>query len=96
MYARVVRVKAPGDAVGQVAYEVTHRAIPMLRQQRGFFAAYWLADRQAGEGMTVVLWEDEQAANKAEEVMRPIREEVMKARGVTPVDMRGYEVIARS
>jgi sugar (pentulose or hexulose) kinase len=67
-----------------------------MRQLRGFRGAYWLFDSQAGEGMTVLLWNDERAAQEGDEQMRSIREEVMRQRGVTMVDSRGYEVIANS
>src|SRR4051812_14250784 len=99
MHARVARIKAPGSAVGGAVEEITQRAIPALRQQRGFRAAYWLADREAGEGLTIILFDDEQALKDAEATMRPIREAAQQARGVTQVDahVRGdRQQLARS
>jgi heme-degrading monooxygenase HmoA len=96
MIARVFRVKVPPDAVEKGPRLIQEQAVPRLRQLRGFHAAYWLHDAQAGEGLTVVLWDDEQAAREAEEQTRPMREEVQRRLGVTQMEMREYEVIANS
>ena len=96
MFARVFRVKVPPEAVEKGPAMAQEQAVPALRQLRGFHAAYWLHDAQAGEGLSVVLWDDEQAARDAEEQMGPKREEMQRQLGVTPQDMREYQVVAHS
>jgi len=96
MFARVFRVKVPPEAAEKGPGLIQEQAVPRLRQLRGFHAAYWLHDAQAGEGLTVVLWDDEQAARDAEEQTGPMREEMQRQLGVTPQDMREYNVIAHS
>ena len=95
MYARVMSVKSAADEDTQQAGALLReRALPAMRQLRGFRGAYFLRDSQTGEGLTILLWDDQQAAEAGEEAMRPTREELMKQRGVTLQSARGYEVIA--
>jgi len=39
---------------------------PNIAQDAGLKAVYWLADRGAGKGMIVTLWENEQAMKASE------------------------------
>lgn len=94
MYARVVRVTGSTQDLEPIATALQERAIPVLRQQHGFQGAYWMADRQSGRGLTVILWQSEQAANDAEQAIRPLREEVMHQRGVTMEGVDNFEVFA--
>src|SRR5690349_17353384 len=97
MYARVVTAKArQGESREEAGAMLRERAVPVMRQQPGFRGVYWLWDPQTGEGMTVLLWDDQQAAEAGERALEPIRERTMKERGVTMLGVRGYEVIANA
>src|SRR5438132_4903463 len=59
MFARVIRVQATpeqGESLNRVFRE---QGIPIVRQAKGFKGQSLLADRKAGKGMSISLWETE-------------------------------------
>jgi heme-degrading monooxygenase HmoA len=96
MIARVIRSKVPEGAAERFAPLLEERAVPALKQQSGFRGGYWLHDPASGEALAVLLWDDEQAADAAEEQLRQRREETMREIGVTLQDVRVFQVIANT
>ena len=65
---------------------------PSVRADRGLVAAYWLADRAAGKGLIVTLWESEVAMRASEEARRQRQSATTAATGARVTTER-YEVI---
>jgi heme-degrading monooxygenase HmoA len=65
---------------------------PSILQDAGLRAAYWLADRKAGKGMIVTIWESEDAMN-ASEVARLKRQMGMATATGAKVSTDRYEVV---
>ena len=65
---------------------------PNIAQDPGLKAVYWLADRKAGRGLIVTMWEDEQAMNASERAALK-RQSGMTAATGAKVTTRRYEVV---
>ena len=96
MFARVTTVQGPVDRLDEGARMIQERVIPAARQQRGFRGGYWLADRQTGKVLAVVLWEDEEAVRASEAAMEQSRSQATQAVGATVQSVEVYEVIAQA
>ena len=58
----------------------------------GFVSGYGLMDRKSGKAITITLWESEEAMQRAEEALRPLRKEFAEALSGSIVDAESYEV----
>ena len=96
MFARVTTVQGPPERLDEGARMIQERIIPAARQQRGFRGGYWLADRQTGKAIGVVLWEDEEAVRASEAAMEQSRSQATQAVGATVQSVEVYEVIAQA
>jgi hypothetical protein len=65
---------------------------PSVRADPGLVAAYWLADRAAGKGLIVTLWESDEAMRASEEARRQRQSATTAATGARVATER-YEVI---
>jgi len=65
---------------------------PNIAKDPGLKSVYWLADRKAGKGMIVTIWENEQAMN-ASEAARLKRQAGMAAATGAKVTTDRYEVV---
>lgn len=85
MYAVVVNVTI-NDEEGSVA-AVREQVAPRVSQAPGFVAGYWT--RKGNNGLSMTVWESEDAANTASEVVRSVAPE-----GVTVNAVEVREVVA--
>ena len=91
MHALVVTVNLePGHDEEGVEY-VKSNVVPLVRQSPGFVSGYWLAP-SGGQGLTVLLFESEEAANAAATMTRQAPTPGFAA--VDAVEMR--EVVAQA
>ena len=60
--------------------ELFHRLMDynheVLHQMDGYEGAYAFMDRQSGKALTITLWESEEAMQRSEEALRPLRKEL--------------------
>lgn len=85
MHAVVVHVTlSDPDASGSVLRE---QVVPRVSQAPGFVAAYWT--RKDNTGLSMTVWESEDAANTASEMVR-----TMAPEGVTVESVEVREVVA--
>ena len=72
MHAIVVRVELPeGGTVEQGRQMVNEQVIPRVRQLAGFRGGYWLAPQTGRDGVSFLLFEDEQSARDAAAGLQP-------------------------
>jgi hypothetical protein len=70
VHANVVFVTVDASQADPARRGLHKQVIPRISQTAGFVAGYWL-EPLAGEGISVTLWESEQAARKAAGLIQP-------------------------
>jgi heme-degrading monooxygenase HmoA len=94
MFARVSTYEGtPGreEAVRQVVEGISGQ----VRAQAGFQRAYFLVDRASGKGLSITLWESEQAMQSSASAVSPLRTQLAQALGATgQPGVSNYEVIS--
>ena len=96
MFARMTTLYT-ADPSPYWAPELFHRlmvrAQEVLPKMDGYKGAYFFIDRQSGKGITISLWESEEAMQRTEEAVRPLRKEVVEE-GISgnTVDVEHFEV----
>ena len=86
MHAVVVKVTIP-DAEGGTNDALREQVVPRVSQAPGFVAGYWT--RKGNSGMSMTVWESEDAASAAGEMARSVAPE-----GVTVDTVEVREVVA--
>jgi len=93
MYARVTTIQGPPESVDESITVTREKAIPQARQIPGFKGALTLVDRTSGKGLTVTLWESEDALRTSDEAANKIRSDAVAAiSGAKVVSVDRYEV----
>jgi hypothetical protein len=63
--------------------ELWHRILvrveDVLGQMNGYEGGYFFMDRQRGKAIAIILWESEEAMQRSEEALRPLRKEIAEA-----------------
>jgi len=85
MHAVVVRVTISDPAGSEET--LRQRVVPRVSQSPGFVAAYWT--RKDNDGLSMSVWESEDAASAASEMVRSIAPE-----GVNVESVEVREVVA--
>jgi hypothetical protein len=86
MHAVVVKVKIQDQGSESVLKE---QVVPRVSQQSGFVSGYWT--RQGDDGLSMTVWDSEDAAQAASEMVRSVAPE-----GVTVEDVEVREVVAHA
>jgi serine phosphatase RsbU (regulator of sigma subunit) len=76
----------------ELFHRLTVRALEVVPKMDGFVGGYGLMDRKSGKALTFTLWESEEAMQRAEEALRPLRKEIAEALSGNIVDVERYEV----
>jgi heme-degrading monooxygenase HmoA len=63
-----------------------------LQRIAGFGQAYFCVDRAGGKGLTITLWNDEQALEASAEQARQLRSRATEPSGGTVESVQQYEV----
>lgn len=92
MYARVTRSKTPPDRIDGVVAWFEQTALPRAQSMEGFKGTLLLADRETGEGLTVTLWESEEARDASEAAADRLREEGASSTDFEVLGVERYEV----
>ncbi len=96
MFVSVTRAQAPPDRIDDGARMIQEELIPSLRAMNGFKGGYWLANRQTGSALAVVLWESEDALRAGTPVAEQSGTQAARTVGATIEGTEVYEVIAQS
>src|SRR5215207_1505646 len=68
------------------------RAQEVMRQMNGYEGSYFFMDRQSGKAIFISLWESEEAMDRTEEALRPLRKEMAEGLSGNIVDVEHFEV----
>ena len=88
MHARVSTYKGEADDLVKGFDSVT----AALEEVDGFEKAYFLVDREGGNGISITFWESEDALNASVERANQMREEATDQAGASIESVDHYEV----
>ena len=92
MHGRVTRIEGSPEQVDRGNEYVEGSVLPAARQMDGFRGILSLIDRENGRGLTVTLWESEEAMRASEERADRLRDDAAQAMGGTIAGVERYEV----
>ena len=96
MYARITTVEGDANKIEDAVTLINEKIIPTLKEQKGFTAINFLADRSTGKLVAVGFWEDEPSLDASSITVGPMRNEVADLLGGKVVSVDSYELIAQS
>ena len=88
MFARVSTYRGDGDRLLQGFADVTGP----LEAIDGFSRAYFMVDRANGKGMSITVWESEEALNASAAKADELRSRGAEAGGATIESVEHYEI----
>lgn len=92
MFGRVTYLEGSPEQMEEGIEYLRQTIIPAARQIDGFRGVLNLTDRAKGKGLTVTLWETEEAMRASEEEANRLRDEAAQALGATIAGVERYEV----
>jgi heme-degrading monooxygenase HmoA len=94
LYARMTTIHSPAERMDEGIEKVKDEVLGAMKRIPGFKGIIGLVDRNANTGITISLWEDEQAMNEGEQEGTRLREEAAKAmKAETEPMVNHYEVV---
>jgi heme-degrading monooxygenase HmoA len=88
MFARVSTYRGDGDRLLQGFADVTGP----LEAIDGFSRAYFMVNRESGKGMSITVWESEEALNASAARADELRSQGAEAGGATIESVEHYEI----
>jgi heme-degrading monooxygenase HmoA len=88
MFARVSTYRGDGDRLLQGFADVTGP----LEAMDGFARAYFMVNRENGTGMSITIWESEEALNASVAKADELRSRGAEAGGATIESVEHYEI----
>ena len=88
MFARVSTYRGDGDRLLQGFAEVTGP----LEAIDGFSRAYFMVDRESGKGMSITIWDSEEALNASAAKADELRSQGAQAGGAQIESVEHYEI----
>jgi heme-degrading monooxygenase HmoA len=88
MFARVSTYRGDGDRLLQGFADVTGP----LESIEGFSRAYFMVNRESGKGMSITVWESEEALNASAAKADELRSRGAEAGGSTIESVESYEI----
>jgi heme-degrading monooxygenase HmoA len=93
VHARVTISETPLDKIDLAVKLINDEIIPAIRQISGYKGAYWLGDRASGKGITITLWESEEALKAGEDAAKQLRSNAAKELNLKIDSIDRYEVL---
>ena len=88
MFARVSTYRGDGDRLLQGFADVTGP----LEAMDGFSRAYFMVNRESGKGMSITVWESEEALNASAAKADELRSQGAEAGGAQIESVESYEI----
>lgn len=95
MVARTSSWKGSAETLGRWVEHVETRVKPFVAALPGNVGAVFLVDRESGTGLTLTLWENEEAAAETDRNAEQSRASTVEATGIELVERGRWEVVAR-
>ena len=76
----------------ELIHRLTVRVLEVLPKMDGYKGGYAFMDRKSGKAITITLWESEEAMQRSEEAVRPLRKELAEGASGNIVDVEHFEV----
>jgi serine phosphatase RsbU (regulator of sigma subunit) len=76
----------------ELFHRLTVRVLEVLPKMDGYAGAYYFMDRKSGKALSISLWESEEAMQRTEEAVRPLRKELAEGLSGNIVDVEHFEV----
>jgi heme-degrading monooxygenase HmoA len=92
VHARVSTYQGPADQIDEGVRHAQESILPRIQEMDGFQGVYFLVDRQSGKGLSITLWESEEAMRASEEAANQLRSESAEASGEEILGVERYEV----
>jgi serine phosphatase RsbU (regulator of sigma subunit) len=80
----------------ELFHRLTVRALEVLPKMDGYKGGYAFMDRQSGKAITITLWESEEAMQRSEEAVRPLRKELAEGASGNIVDVEHFEEVSEN
>ena len=96
MHARVTISDTPVDKIDLAIKVINDEIVPAVKKMPGNKGAYWLGDRSSGKGITITLWESEEALKAGEEMAKQLRSDAAKKLELKIGAIDRYEVLAQA
>ena len=96
MFARLTITQSKPDKFDEARKIFKESIVPTAKSQKGYKGIYMLADRKAGKGVSISLWDSEEDA-VANEQSGYYQEQVGKLKDflTAPPVQEGYEVVVQ-
>jgi hypothetical protein len=88
----VTGFQAPLDRVEESSRYVEEELVPAYRQEQGFRGWYSMVDANTGKGLTITLWETDEALHASETLRSLVVQTLMRDLGLTISSTDTYEV----
>jgi len=95
MVARTSRWRGSAEALERWAEHAERQVKPFVAKLLGNVGAVFLIDRDSGTGLTLTLWESEEAAAETDRNAEQSRASTVAATGIELVERGRWEVVAR-
>jgi hypothetical protein len=95
MHARTSTWTGTPEALSKWADHVRHKVAPMVAALAGNAGAYFFIDRAGGRGLTLTLWESEEAALASDQVAEKSRQATAQATGIELVERGRFELVSK-
>jgi heme-degrading monooxygenase HmoA len=83
MIARVTTVKGQPGREEEAITQYRDQVLPAVKGQAGYKGALLLIDRRAGTGISISLWESEEAQRASEAAVTQLRQQAAQQMGAT-------------
>ena len=95
MWVRVTRFRVPPSRWDEATLSLREGVIPALRTQGLLHAGYWVGNRDSGEGVALVLADDQDHLRRSEPAAEQARSQAAMAFGVAFGPALDFEVIGQ-
>ncbi len=97
MFARFTIIHTKTDTIDEAARLFKESVVPAFKTQKGFNAAYFLSEREAGKSICISIWDSEEDA-VCNERSQLYQDQLIKFMDLftDPPYREGYEVIVQS